>query len=194
MKLIIAASFTLVTGIAQAATQLEIPVDAKTIPVEQSQQPRWEESRNIPHDKAVALIAAGEKAGGDCHELTAQSTVVCFFQGGRSAGIDWQQLNEDVGIPSELKPGTADAAKAVAYSFLSSRFIEVAPPQIEGDHALVTAMFMGQECTLNMQAIAPTPFNKYGWSIYGEVCGPISAAEQSKWTIDKFGKPRFAQP
>jgi hypothetical protein len=192
MKLIIAASFTLVTGFAHAATQIEIPV--VEIPVELSKKPRWEESRNIPHDKAVALIAAGEKAGGVCHEMAAQSTVVCFFQGDRGVGINWQQLNENVGIPSELKPGTADAAKAVAYSFLSSRFIEVAPPQIEGDHALVTAMILGQQCTLNMQATAPTPFNKHGWSIYGEVCGPISAAELSKWTVDKFGKPRFAQP
>lgn len=194
MKLILAVGLTLGTGFAQAAKQVDIPVEVIAVQVEQNQQPRWEESRNIPHDKAVSLIAAGEKAGGACHELTAQSTVVCFFQGSRSAGIDWKKLSTELGNQSDLTQGTTKAAEAVAYSYLSSRFIVVAPPKIEGDQALVTAMLMGQECTLKMSSIAATPQNKYGWSIYGEVCGPISAAEQNKWTTDNFGKPHFTQP
>ncbi|MPQ71486.1 hypothetical protein [Pseudomonas sp. MWU12-2323] len=148
-------------------------MEVTTIPVENSQQPRWEESHNVPHDKAVALIAAGEKAGGVCHELTAQSTVVCFFQGNRGVGIDWQMLSAEMGTQSDQRPGTAHAAEAVAYPYLSSRFIVVAPPKVEGDQALVTATLMGQECTLNMSSSDPTPQNKYGWSIYGEICGPI---------------------
>lgn len=176
MKLFIAVSFSLVTGVLQAATQVEIPVEV--IPVEIGQQPRWEEFRNVSHDNAVALIAAGEKAGGKCHELTAQDTVVCFFQGSRGVGIDWQKLSADLDTQSDLKPGTTQAAEAVAYSYLSSRFIFVAPAKIEGNQALVTATHMGQKCTLNMSSTAPTPQNKYGWSIYGEVCGPVSVAGQ----------------
>jgi len=43
----------------------------------------------------------------------------------------------------------------------------------------VKALFMGQECTLNMVR-APISQNEYGWS----VCGARTATEQKKWLND----------
>jgi hypothetical protein len=96
-----------------------------------------------------------------------------------------------VGAQAEIKPGTPDAAQAMAVPYLSNRFIVVAPPEIEGDEATVKALFMGQECTLNMVR-APSSQNEYGWSVYGSVCGARTAAEQEKW-MDDFKTSSAAQ-
>ncbi|WP_426103036.1 hypothetical protein [Pseudomonas sp. PSPC3-3] len=88
-----------------------------------------------------------------------------------------------VGVQAEIKPGTPDAAQAMALPYLTNRFIAVAPAEVKGDEATVKALFMGQECTLNMVR-APISQNEYGWSVYGSVCGARTAAEQEKWMED----------
>lgn len=89
-----------------------------------------------------------------------------------------------IGVHAEIKPGTPGAAQAMALPYLTNRFIVVAPAEVKGDEATVKALFMGQECTLNMVR-APISQNEYGWSVYGSVCGARTAAEQEKW-IDDF--------
>lgn len=94
MKLVFAVGLALVSGIAQAGKPVDIPVEVYPVQIEQPQPARWVEHRNIPHDKAVDLIAAGANAGGVCHELTAEQIVVCLFPGNRSGGIDWDKLSK----------------------------------------------------------------------------------------------------
>lgn len=94
MKLIFAVGLTLVSGFVHAAKQVDVPVEVITVQLEQTQQARWEEYRDIPHDKAADLIAAGKNVGGACHELTAEGIVVCYFSGSPSAGIDWEKLSK----------------------------------------------------------------------------------------------------
>ncbi|WP_323601026.1 hypothetical protein [Pseudomonas putida] len=88
-----------------------------------------------------------------------------------------------VGAQAEIKPGTPDAAQAMALPYLTNRFMVVGPAKVEGDEATVKALFMGQECTLSMVR-APRSQNEYGWSVYGSVCGARTAAEQEKWMQD----------
>jgi hypothetical protein len=184
MKLIFAVGLTLASGFVQAAQPLEIPVEVIPVQLEQDQHSHWEEANDISHDKAPALVAAGEKAGGLCHELIPQKTVVCLFQGNRSVGIDWEKLSKSLGgVQQDIKSGTAEAAQAMAQSYLSDRFIVVAPPKVEGDQALVSALFMGEECTLNMSRTQNSQ-NGFGWLIYGSVCAAATEAEQKKWTAD----------
>lgn len=93
MKLIYAIGFLAVfSGVAKAAKPVEIPVEV--IDVEQNAKARWEEIRDVTHDKAVAVTTAAEKAGGSCHELTSERIVVCYFPGSRTAGIDWDKLRQ----------------------------------------------------------------------------------------------------
>lgn len=87
------------------------------------------------------------------------------------------------GAQAEMKPGTPEAAGAMAIPYLTNRFIVVAPPEVEGDEATVKALIMGQECTLNMVR-APNSQNAYGWSVYGSVCGARTAAQQEQWLKD----------
>ncbi|MBW9240939.1 hypothetical protein I6U33_26785 [Pseudomonas carnis] len=88
-----------------------------------------------------------------------------------------------VGVQAEIKPGTPQAAQAMALPYLTNRFIVVAPAEVKGDEAKVKALFMGQECTLNMVR-APISQNQYGWTIYGSICGARTGAEQEKWMED----------
>ncbi|MHC8403512.1 hypothetical protein ACYZTX_29835 [Pseudomonas sp. MDT1-17] len=88
-----------------------------------------------------------------------------------------------LGAQAEIKPGSPEAAQAMAIPYLTNRFIVIAPPEVKGDEATVKALFMGQECTLNMVR-APSSQNEYGWSVYGSVCGARTAAEQEKWMDD----------
>lgn len=88
-----------------------------------------------------------------------------------------------LGAQAEIKPGTPEAAEAMAVPYLTNRFMVIAPPEVKGDEATVKALFMGHECTLNMVR-ALSSQNEYGWSVYGSVCGARTAAEQEKWMDD----------
>lgn len=45
-----------------------------------SENPRWEEYRNIPAEKSTKLIAAATKEGAACHELRDVKIVVCYWR------------------------------------------------------------------------------------------------------------------
>lgn len=96
MKLILGASLALVTVFAHAAEKVDIPIEVVDVQRVQDHQTGWSEFRGVEHARAGDVIARGEKSGGACHELPAERIVVCYFAGGRSVGIDWKKLNEDL--------------------------------------------------------------------------------------------------
>lgn len=95
MKLIIAASFSLLAGIAHAESKLDIPVEVSTVEI--AQQPRWEVVRNVSHGEATTIVATGEQAGGMCHELAVEKVVVCVFRGPKDVGYDWEKVIKQMG-------------------------------------------------------------------------------------------------
>lgn len=92
MMLVIGLGLSLIAGMAQAASMVDIPVEVSTVEVNRNQPPRWEEARQVPDSKAASIISAGEKAGGMCHHLPAEKMVVCVYSGSRSVGLDWRSL------------------------------------------------------------------------------------------------------
>lgn len=95
MKLKIVIALALVSGFAQAAEQIDIPVKVSTIKAAAVTDPRWEEFLGVQHDESADLIAAGQRAGGACHELSTKGTVVCYFPESlpKQVGIDWGKVN-----------------------------------------------------------------------------------------------------
>ncbi|MHC5194889.1 hypothetical protein ACYSUW_14140 [Pseudomonas frederiksbergensis] len=96
MKFKIVMALALVSGFAQAAQKVDIPVEVSTVKIDQPTPARWEEFQGVHPDKAAGLIAAGQKVGGACHELSAKGTVVCYFPPNvpRTVGIDWEKVKE----------------------------------------------------------------------------------------------------
>ncbi|MGF6282307.1 hypothetical protein ABH908_000209 [Pseudomonas frederiksbergensis] len=96
MKLKGVIALVLVSGFAQGAQRIDIPVEVTTVKIDQPTPERWEEFQGVHQDKAAGLIADGQNAGGACHELSAKGTVVCYFPPNvpRTVGIDWEKVKE----------------------------------------------------------------------------------------------------
>ncbi len=96
MKLNVVIALALISGFAQAAQKIEIPVEVTNVVIDQPTPARWEEIQGVHPGKAAGLIAAGQKAGGACHEMSAKDTVVCYFPPNvpRRVGIDWEKVKE----------------------------------------------------------------------------------------------------
>lgn len=103
MKLILGVSFALVAGFAQAAAKVDIPVEVVDVQRVQDRPASWSVVRNVQHAKAADLIAAAEKSGAACHELAAEKIVVCYVSSGRSAGIDWERVYEELNAKHSVK-------------------------------------------------------------------------------------------
>ncbi|MPQ69365.1 hypothetical protein [Pseudomonas sp. MWU12-2323] len=83
MKFFLAVSIALVSGLAQAESQTEIP--SKDTVMHEAPNGRWVEYRNETNDVTVDdLIAGAEKLGGLCHELSVEKIVVCYYDNDRS--------------------------------------------------------------------------------------------------------------
>lgn len=95
MKLNVVIALALVSGFAQAAQKIEIPVEVKDVVIDQPTPARWVEFQGVHPDKAAGLIAEGQNGGGACHELSAKGTVVCYFPPNvpRTVGIDWERID-----------------------------------------------------------------------------------------------------
>lgn len=98
MKAKYIAVLALVAGLAQAAQNVEIPVEAMDVVVDQARGARWEEYRAVSHEKAAELVATAEASGAACHELPVEKIVVCYFADyqPRTVGMDFQKLSESL--------------------------------------------------------------------------------------------------
>ncbi|WP_439126310.1 MAG: hypothetical protein ACNJA3_28490 (plasmid) [Pseudomonas rhizophila] len=103
MKLILGVSFALVAGCAQAAAKVDIPVEVIDVQRVQDLPASWSVVRNVQHAKAADLIEAAEKSGAVCHELALEKIVVCYLSGGRSVGIDWERVYEEMNAKHGVK-------------------------------------------------------------------------------------------
>lgn len=90
--------------------------------------------------------------------------------------------------------GSPNAAAALAKEYMASQFIVVGEPKVTGDHALITVKMFDQQCDLNMARTTQAPSNESACQVFGQVCGPVSAAEAGAWISDEQGKPRYVRP
>lgn len=134
MRLKLVAVLTLVSGVAHAAQQIEIPVEVTTVEMDKARSARWEEFRDIPHDKAVDLITAGQQARGTCHELPAEKIVVCYYPEyqPQEVGIDWQKLSKSIHA-ADVTATTSDELKMASGALqvdgiTDARIVEVLEP------------------------------------------------------------------
>jgi len=98
MKAKFIAVLTLVAGLAQAAQDVDIPVETTDVVVDQARGARWEEYRAVSHEKVEGLVATAKASGAACHELPAERIVVCYFADyqPRTVGMDFKKLSESL--------------------------------------------------------------------------------------------------
>ena len=85
--------FTLAKSVSQTTQQQEGVLPVLSPGTSPAPEGRWVEYRDIPKDVAVStLTKAGELLGGDCHAMSQDNVVVCYYSDARTAGIDWETL------------------------------------------------------------------------------------------------------
>lgn len=90
--------------------------------------------------------------------------------------------------------GSPSTAAAVAKEYMASQFIVVGEPEVTDGQTLITVKMFDQQCKLYMAPATKAPNNEPTWHVFGQICGPVSAAEVGEWTTDEQGKPRYVRP